>query len=794
MKLNKTLVLLVAVFGLFLGLKAHPVDLETAKSVAGQFMQTGQLQLSAIYETDQHDVAIYVFNTENGFVMVSANNCETPIIGYSNEGPFDPNNLPIQLQGYLHDFVARIQYGIEHQIHADEITERQWNSIKTTGRLSNLGTTESVPPLLTTQWHQGCLYNSLCPANANQPCGHAEAGCLAVAMGQIMRYWRYPAMGWGSHSYIFAGTTLSADFGSTAYHWNQMPVSLTENSSEAEINAVSTLLYHCGVAVDMKYKSDGSWADPNTAVDAMRRYFNYSRQIHRERQADYDNEAWSLLLKSSLDLSRPILYVGYGSGGHAFVCDGYDADGLFHFNWGWGSADGYFALGNLNPNGNDFNQSNLAILDIIPQYEPCHVYSTVDPSSAGIVEGDGDYHLGELCTLTAIPAADHLFYHWKREGEIVSNDASFTFAVEDDTICLEAVFSCFPVEQITADHSDSSSVLLSWNRADTDWRLMKQFPVKEESGGLATDGEYIYVTYGDWNHPLFSFEKYTMDGVLLDSFNVEGLPRALCIAFDGTVFYANSGYSGYEMLCRVDMEHKRVVDSVHMPIWFDALTYDPRNGGFWLGQNYRTMLYDLQGNRFQTSPMMSDYLNGSGYYTAKDGTPHLLLSSADGVYDYDIDNNVILSHPLLELEDNNSMGACVAEYDGKEAMFLVVDTTVQIYEIRSRMEQILGYRIYRADVEGNAVMLADGIAGSSYEDATWGEASTGVYRFGISEVFGNGNESEILWSEPVVKTNHGLGENEDLSSPSVKKIFENNQIVIIKDGKRYNVAGQLLNE
>ena len=157
------------------------------------------------------------------------------------------------METYLQDFVARIRYGIENQIEADELTARQWELVKNTGRLNESKTATAVEPLLTEMWEQGCHYNELCPTFSKVPCGHAEVGCVAVAMGQIMHYWKYPTTGWGSHSYNNAGLSLSADFGNTVYDWDHMPDSLTDDSSDIEVEAVATLLFHCGVSVDMQY-------------------------------------------------------------------------------------------------------------------------------------------------------------------------------------------------------------------------------------------------------------------------------------------------------------------------------------------------------------------------------------------------------------------------------------------------------------------------------------------------------------------------------------------------------------
>ena len=807
--MKRIILLSIAVFGLTLCSMATPINQTTAKAIAAKFMEANNLQLATTYRMESNAAALYVFNTPNGFIIVSADDCETPIIGYSHEGRFDPNEVPVQLEAYLQDFVERIQYGIENHIETDELTAKQWELVKTIGRLNESKTATAVEPLLTEMWEQGCHYNELCPTFSKVPCGHAEVGCVAVAMGQIMHYWRYPETGWGSHSYNNTGIPLSADFGNTIYDWEHMPDSLTDNSSEAEIEAVATLLFHCGVSVDMKYTTNGSGADSGVVPDALIRYFNYSRRLHIEKRNDYNDGEWMSMLKACLNLQQPVFYGGKGDqGSHAFVCDGYDSNDMLHFNWGWGRANGYFALGHLNPIGYNFSEKNFAILDIKPQYEPWTVEATAYPPTAGAIDGTGEYHIGDSCTLTATPEENYDFYCWKRDGQIISNKPSITLLVEDDIPNIEAHFSCFPIGQITASYSpdasnpNSSSVSLSWSQADTEWTLLKQFEINFESGGIATDGEHIYITSAGWNDPPFMFGKYTMDGDLVDAFNLEGIPDALSITYDGTCFYCNSLYyslDSYSKLFRIDFDNKTIIDSTDMAIWFIASTYDPEYDGFWLTQNYQTILYNRQNQRIKTSPSTRpEFIYGTAYFTAKDGNPHLLVSRQWGVYDYDINNNFIFDQPLLAFggDGDDILGACTGKYDGKDALFIVIGNTVHIYDVRSNLSQINEYRIYREDSEGHTVMLADGVCGSDYIDATWNDANAGIYRFGISEVYINGVESEIIWSDTIVKTDYGINENngeQDDAEPSVQKVIEDGQIVIIKDGKRYNVSGQKLN-
>ena len=802
--MKKTFLLCIIVFGLFLSSTALPVGLQTAQSVAAKFMGTSDLALVSTYRTAKSLAALYVFNTSAGFVIVSADDCETPIIGYSREGRFNPDNVPMQMEEYLQVFADKIQYSIENHMEADELTAKQWELVKTTGWLNDQKSTQSVAPMLTEMWHQGCLYNSLCPTLSKLPCGHAEVGCVAVAMGQIMHYWKYPAKGFGTHSYTNQGITLSADFGSTTYDWNHMPDSLTEASSEAEIEAVATLLYHCGVAVDMYYTVNGSGASSGDVPNALYRYFSYSKKIHFEKRDNYSDEEWLSMLKDNLDAHRPVMYSGSGNqGGHAFVCDGYDDNDMLHFNWGWGVANGYFSLGNLNPNGYAFNRNQVAILDIIPEYEPCLVVATAHPSAAGAIEGAGEFHIGERCTLTVTPTENVDFYCWQRNGQILSNASSYSFSVEEDTIFIEAHFSLYPVGEVTANYSpeadnpNSNSISLTWSRADSEWKLLKQFPVKDELGGMATDGEYIYVTYPSWGNPTHMFEKYTMEGELAEAFNVDGLSNALCLVHDGTDFYCNN-MSSKELnkLYRIDLENKRILDTTEIHDMFWLAAYDPEYDGFWLGQDYKTTLYNRQGQRIKSSPSTSpDYIYGSAYFMAKDGNPHLLMPKKDGIYDFDISNNIILDRPLLPIVGDSiySFGNFTAKYDDKDAMFFVFHNNICIYEINSPLSQIIAYRIYRADSGGNIEML-DETDGTSYTDETWGNVLADLYRFGVSMVYANGVESEIIWSDLIEKTDYGIEENgQEASEQAVQKIFEDGKIVIIKDGKRYTVTGQRLN-
>ena len=793
MRFKRFIILCLALCGLFDVSKARPIDMETAKTIASKFMETKDIQLSTTYLTAKNVPAFHIFNTDNGFVIVAADDGVPPIIGYSTEGRFDPNDIPIQMEDYLLEMASTIQYCMDHPMVLNEKPFDDRNS-------------QTIGPLLRDKWHQGCYYNSLCPTFANAPCGHAEVGCAAVAMGQIMHYWGYPSTGWGSHSYTISGYPHLIDFGNTHYDWDHMPDSLTESSSATEIEAVATLLFHCGVSIDMSYGADGSYANSAKTSDALARYFSYSRHLRLEKRSDYDNETWTSMIKQCLDKQQPVLYYGFGSGGHAFVCDGYDSNDLFHFNWGWGgNGNGYFSLGHLNPNGYDFNANNYAVLDINPQYEPCVVSASMFPPNAGTVEGIGEYHYGDRCTLRAMPAEGYEFYWWMRDGQLLSNDFSITFAVEDDISDIEANFSCIPVNHVTASYDpeennpNGPNVRLTWTADDTEWVLLKQFEVQGETSGLATDGEHIYVTYAAWNEPPFNFDKYTMDGELVESFNLEMADNIFALSYNGTNFYANSFHlqqtESLSVLYQIDLDTKTIIDSTAIDRWFLAITHDPANDGYWLSQDYQSWLYDRQGHLVKSGPKITDYLMGTGYCSEKDGSGHLLLLRESGIYDYDIERDILFDRPLLVLDGTGEIyyGACVGNYQGKDAMFISVEGIIRIYEIKSLLgqnAQIANYSIYRSDSEGHSVKLANGVIGTSYIDTSWDSITNGEYRYGLSSVYADGSESEIVWSEPIMKTNYGIIKIEETQDHEIQKVFENGQVFILINGKKYSILGQ----
>ena len=453
-------VLLIAGFGL--QVSAHPVDTAAARTVAihylqwivdnqtpqslapqGRRPQFGQPPLKggnggdrSVEYSSLTDVSsslpftefyTFTFNNGNGFILVAADDCVTPILGYSLTNGISLDKMPENLYSWLEGYdgeIARIK---------NENGSRKQGGPRARGTVPDDMPKTVYGPLIETAWNQAPYYNALCPSGGMGQ--RTMAGCVAVAGAQVMKYWNHPATGYGSHSYYRYGYgTLSADFGATAYDWSHMPDSLNALSTTTEKNAVATLIYHVGVAVEMNYGVDFSGAFTNvgfgvtqpTLEEALVRTFKYVPTLHTEHRADYSTEQWKEILVTELSNSRPVIYSGSNTeSGHAFICDGYNSStDMFHFNWGWGGAyDGWFVITDLHPEGsgiggnstNSFNLNNRAIVGIQPNYSfggSTTVTLTINDSTMGSVTGGGSYAFGDTISLLAIANPGHRFVHW----------------------------------------------------------------------------------------------------------------------------------------------------------------------------------------------------------------------------------------------------------------------------------------------------------------------------------------------------------------------------------------------
>ena len=359
------------------------------KAVAATDMRMPVELIFTQYQVDKITPAVFVFNsTSEGFVLVSAEDNARAVLGYSDNGKFDANDIPENMQFWLQMYADEMGRLGEEAIRREARGERR-EAIKRKvigdEAMRQEATSEEYPtisPILgQTIWGQGKPFNNKCPTYNKE---HCVTGCVATAISQIMYVHKYPTRGTGSYSYTTETKKLkvSADFGSTTYDWDNMIPDYSGSYTTKQADAVATLMYHVGVAADMDYTLDASGAVSSIALAALTEYFGYDKAINVLPKDFMKEEDLLQAIATDLQAGRPVYFSGVTVNleGHAFVCDGMKSDGYLHINWGWnGMANGYFAISALAPEvqGTGGSASNLAFTESVG------VYTNIKPNAGG---------------------------------------------------------------------------------------------------------------------------------------------------------------------------------------------------------------------------------------------------------------------------------------------------------------------------------------------------------------------------------------------------------------------------
>ena len=298
----------------------------------------------------------YVFPNANskGFTIVSGDDRLPEIVGYSSQGSYDENNLP---EGFV-SFMKAYQNLYNKVNLGDAEALKNLAEIKAWRNKKNASaeTSSAVAPLLgNIEWDQTSPYNNMCPKYDSVHV--AATGCVATAMAQVMAYYKYPKQ-------------LKADIPGYVNRWNGIPMEIPTitreegiydwdnmlpkynkeaNATQQQKDAVAKLMYHCGAAVKMSY---GPESAASVSASKLAKYFGYDADLMMDlSRSSFTLDKWMQIIDTELAAGRPVLYGGQASdGGHQFICDGIDGEGLYHINWGWsGSQNGYFDLSLLNP-------------------------------------------------------------------------------------------------------------------------------------------------------------------------------------------------------------------------------------------------------------------------------------------------------------------------------------------------------------------------------------------------------------------------------------------------------------
>lgn len=451
--MKKHILTLLALVVACLSMHANPVGQETARRLGQSFAasnfefsrQSSDLNLVYTAFSDRGEACYYVFNIgDTGFVIIAGDDHYRPVIGYSEEGIFDPDDMAPALVDYLEGVRQGVMEAAAAPA-AQPAVAADWAMLEKTGRMVSRHGGREDEYLVETKWNQNYPYNYFCPEGAGGPGGHCYAGCVATAAAQLMRYWSHPIQGQGSHTYYPEDHPeygpLTANFGETTYDWANMPNSISSSSPIEQIEAVALLIYHAGVSVDMNYRPSSSGAVTGLLCQTMPAYFFYTDQMANLYREEYTHEEYMQLIIKAIDMNWPMVHRG---GGHAYVLDGYNDNDMVHFNWGWsGSSDGWF---NIDEHGYTEGES------VIYNYVPAEIYAATPnmPTDLNVVAStDGTLSAAltwknPMITLTNqnLAAIDQIVV--ERNGQVVYTEDNPTpgaeMSIVDETVPYYDVF------------------------------------------------------------------------------------------------------------------------------------------------------------------------------------------------------------------------------------------------------------------------------------------------------------------------------------------------------------------
>ena len=349
---------------------AHSIDVDEAKAIAMDFLtkyedgyvngrKAKQIRLvqyipkttEEYLEDTSSDTLIYLFNLSDnqGFIIVSGDSRCKPILGYSFEGGYQEPK-----EGSIGEMVMRNLYTyVKNVVEGKTKPQRVFYPRKE-------GLPDRVDPLLPNMWDQKDPFNRLCPMKDTLRC---VTGCVATAQAQVMHYHRWPVVGTGAFTYtdrLGCNQELTADFSAHRYDWYHMLYRYDEDFTDQEANAVALLMSDCGIACRMRYGPIESGARPIYQVQSLYEFFGYDAGMQMYYHSFYQPYEWRNMFMEELASGRPILYSGWSiSLAHAFVCDGYDENGMFHFDWGMtGYTNGYYDLEIMSPDQPEWYDKN----------------------------------------------------------------------------------------------------------------------------------------------------------------------------------------------------------------------------------------------------------------------------------------------------------------------------------------------------------------------------------------------------------------------------------------------------
>ena len=358
---------------------ARPVSQQKAEDIALKFlglqpMTKGASPLHLIWtgepmtKVGDGDPALYVFKRDSGgFVIIAGDDCLRPVLGYSDDSEFIVENMPENISGWFSSLTKMVSQARKNGLNQSKIVSNEWQSVPTK---SSSGVT-----LYTALWNQLSPYNLYTPMLRSNGTERCNTGCTNTATAIVMRYYEYPEAGVGTlpdYTYTKGGTTRTQPGHKLGhkYDWDNMPKSnLNASTPTYQAEQVARLMYDCGVMNKCMWTQYVADTNPKNIPLGLTTYMGYDKAIRILQRDGFTTEEWEGMIREELNHHRPVIYDGGRSdgNGHAWVVDGYNDNGYFMMNWGWGgSANGFYLISPLNEAGMGYTERHEMIIGIKP--------------------------------------------------------------------------------------------------------------------------------------------------------------------------------------------------------------------------------------------------------------------------------------------------------------------------------------------------------------------------------------------------------------------------------------------
>lgn len=583
------------------------------------------------FVVENRDTLMVLFEfTNGGFIIISADDVIAPVLAYSTENSVDFKNMApgvsYWIEVYKNEILALKKI---KSIGTDEILS-QWNDLLLDSKAT---TSIVVQPLITAKWNQNKYYNQYSPRDNSSPNGYdnkVPVGCVALAMSMIMYYYRYPESGQGTHTNYSDYGSHYVNYNLVTYDYNAMSDELTTYNGE-----VSKLIYHCATSVDMMYAADGSGAYTQDVPYAIKSYFKYSNNTSLLSRSSYTQATWLAKIKENLDSKKPLYYAGSSSeGGHAFVCDGYDSDGLCHFNFGWGgSGNGFFSIGTSGNSVNGYYESQRILTNFFPNSIPANTSSTIGiTSTSGTIE-DGSRvnnytnNLDKTYILAPSNATSFYINIQNLKSELDVDTLSFWKGSPSNGLLVASYSGDLTNANFTVS-TDSLYITFKTNENTTDegWRINYHVSTSDEGctqvqifttpSGTFSDGSLVGSPYAPETECAFhirppntesitlSFSRFDLSPEdLIEIYDITTSNRQLIDSHTGSTIPAIKTYSCRKILVIFKSDNKNQKDGFVLNYAINTGIKETANQIFEIYPNPSTTYFVLRIKELETAPL-----------------------------------------------------------------------------------------------------------------------------------------------------------------------------------------------